>query len=284
MRRRPDRLTEPAAIHTPALYFERDMSGVETGRFAGGDIVFVTVRCPSKDTPNEDAMAFIPTSESSGVLAIADGVGGRPSGEQAARIALVALKDALEGADRTGEGWMRDAILNGIESANRAVLELEGGATTLAVAEISARSIRSYHVGDSLVLVTGLRGRVKHEAVPHSPVGYALHAGLIEEDEAMVHEDRNLIYNVIGASDMRIEIGPTVELAAYDTLLIASDGLSDNLYPREIVELMRKGRLEEAGARLFSTCVERMKSPDAEHPSKPDDLTFVVFRPPHAVT
>lgn len=267
------------SIRTPALYYEEDMPAVLTGEFLGGAVVFVTAKSPEKATPNEDSMAFIPTSEDSGVLAVADGVGGLPDGGQASKVALEELTGALQRADREQAGWMRDAILNGIEDANRAVLALDGGATTLAVAEISAASVRSYHVGDSLVLVTGQRGRIKHEAVPHSPIGYAVHSGLLEEEEAMVHEDRNLISNAIGSADMRIEIGPTVELAVRDTLLVASDGLSDNLYPREIVDLVRKGDLGRAGEALFETCRRRMRTPDSEHPSKPDDLTFVVFRP-----
>ena len=96
----------------------------------------------------------------------------------------------------------------------------------------------------------------------------------------MVHEDRNLISNVIGSEEMRIEIGPTLELARRDTLLLASDGLSDNLYPREIVEAVRKGRLARAGEHLLATCRRRMQNPDGSNPSKPDDLTFVAYRMP----
>ncbi len=266
-------------IRTSALYSAEDMSAIETGTFLGGEVAFVSARSPEKETPNEDSMAFIPLAEDCGVLAVADGVGGLPGGDQASQLALVELVAALEGADRDGDGWMRDAILNGIENANRSVLALDGAATTLAVAEISREIVRSYHIGDSLVLVTGQRGRIKHEAVPHSPVGYALHAGLMEEEEAMAHEDRNLISNVIGSEEMRIEIGPALELSPRDTLLLASDGLSDNLYAREIVDWVRKGKLADSGEKLFSICRQRMQTYENGQPSKPDDLTFVAYRP-----
>jgi len=37
--------------------------------------------------------------------------------------------------------------------------------------------------------------------------------------------------------------------------------------------------LDEAGRQLASACRERMESPAEGHPSKPDDFTFVLFRP-----
>ncbi len=57
----------------------------------------------------------------------------------------------------------------------------------------------------------------------------------------MHHEERHLVSNVVGTDDMRIELGPPLKLARYDTVLLASDGLLDNLYTDEIVELIRKG-------------------------------------------
>ena len=42
---------------------------------------------------------------------------------------------------------------------------------------------------------------------------------------------------------MRIEIGPAVCLSQLDTVVIASDGLFDNLSIQEVVGSMRKGML-----------------------------------------
>jgi serine/threonine protein phosphatase PrpC len=129
-----------------------------------------------------------------------------------------------------------------------------------------------------MILAVGQRGRVKLQTVSHSPVGYAYEAGLLDETEAMHHEDRHLVSNVIGSPDMRIEIGPPVCLAPRDTLLLASDGLLDNLYNDEIVERARKGPLKGVVHSLAGACRERMTHPQQGAPSKPDDLTLVVFR------
>jgi serine/threonine protein phosphatase PrpC len=77
---------------------------------------------------------------------------------------------------------------------------------------------------------------------------------------------------------MRIEVGPAIEMAPHDTLLLATDGLFDNLTVPEIVDTIRKGRLPKIVQLLASTALERMRTPRADHPSKPDDLTFIVYR------
>ena len=69
-----------------------------------------------------------------------------------------------------------------------------------------------------------------------------------------------------------------IEMAPRDTVVVASDGLFDNLYIGEIVDLVRTGPLAQAGTRLLELCRERMVSIDINHPHKPDDLAFVVYR------
>jgi serine/threonine protein phosphatase PrpC len=112
----------------------------------------------------------------------------------------------------------------------------------------------------------------------HSPVGYGVEAGLIDEDAAIHHEERHLVSNLLGFPTMHIEVGPPVTLAAKDTVVIASDGLYDNLTMEEIAEVCRKGQLLSVCEALKSTCHERMTAPRDGEPSKPDDLTLIGFR------
>src|SRR5690606_3957441 len=84
--------------------------------------------------------------------------------------------------------------------------------------------------------------------------------------------------NMIGLETMHIEMGSSVEVAARDTLVLGSDGLFDNLRLDEIVQLVRQGPTDRAAAALVDACRARMELDDPEHPSKPDDLTAVVFR------
>jgi len=77
---------------------------------------------------------------------------------------------------------------------------------------------------------------------------------------------------------MRVEIGSTLELKEHDTLVLASDGLFDNLRTEEIVEALRKGPLLETVTSAVETCASRMHGAADSVPSKPDDLTVIAFR------
>lgn len=245
-----------------------------------GEVCVRSVRSPDKQTDNEDSAAIIQLGDDSVVLAVADGVGGSVAGREASNATVRALSRVLTKLpDETQQ--LRPAILDAVEEANKAVLALaRGAATTLVVAQLDATRLRSYHVGDSELLAVGQRGRIKQRVVPHSPTGFAVEAGLLDEDEAVQHDQRHVLFNVIGSSDMRVEIGPELQLAARDTVLLASDGLFDNLYIDEIVDTIRRGPLAAAADRLVERVQARMKGTDtADQPCKPDDLTVVLFRP-----
>ena len=167
------------------------------------------------------------------------------------------------------------------DKANHNVLALaRGAATTLVVAQLDVNRLRCYHAGDSELLAVGQRGRIKQRVVPHSPTGFAVEAGLLDEHEAVQHDQRHILFNVIGSPDMRVEVGPTLQLAKRDTVLLASDGLFDNLYIDEIVDSICTGPLDEAANRLVDRAQERMSGRRrADQPCKPDDLTVILFRP-----
>lgn len=281
-----------AAYPDPGLPNKVVLPRVQLVSACGGECALYTHRSPFKETFNQDVAAVVQHSRTSGAIVVADGLGGMVAGEVAAEIAVSSVRASIERlrvpdrrssrsrkANQTTADDLRTAILEGLEHANERILrESFGSATTIAIVEIVNGAIRSYHVGDSMVLVCGLRGKLKHLTVCHSPVGFLVKSGLIDEDQAMHHEERHLVSNVIGSPDMRIESGPQLPMAARDTVLVATDGLFDNLHVAEIVERIRKGPLKEGVERLARDATERMLCPVEGLPSKPDDLTIVAFR------
>ncbi|HEX5787042.1 MAG TPA: protein phosphatase 2C domain-containing protein [Woeseiaceae bacterium] len=246
----------------------------------GGTLVAFTVRAPDKASENEDTVAVIPWGPAAAVLIVADGAGGLPAGKRASLTAVYALRDSLQVAlEKTT--LLRTAVLNGIEAANAAVRELgNGSATTLTVVTVEGRLARSYQIGDSEAIVVGQRGRVKMQTTAHSPTGFAVEAGFLDQRAALHHAERHLVSNFIGAADMRIDMSAGVELDARDTVILASDGLTDNLHLEEIVELVRKGPLSAAADRVIEKAARRMQDEKAGQPSKPDDLSLILFRKP----
>ena len=102
---------------------------------------------------------------------------------------------------------------------------------------------------------------------------------MLDESDALAHEELNLISNAIGTTDMRIEISSELPLASRDTVLIASDGLFNNLLETEIIDTIRKGPLSAAIQSLTELAAARMREQHDDAPSKPDDFTAVLFRP-----
>lgn len=268
----------PQDLAKNQFYLARNAPDVDVFPFAGGTVAVGLRRHPFKQSANEDAAVLIPVDVSRGVLAIADGCGGMAGGEEASRLAVKSLARTVA-KSRDDESNLRGAILDGIENANRKVRAIgTGAATTLAVVQIDEDMIRPFHVGDSSVLLVGNRGKLKLKTVSHSPVGYAIHAGVIDEEAAIHHEDRHLVSNVVGSVDTHIEVGARRKMAMRDTLLIASDGLFDNLHTDEIVEIVRKGPIHDAAERLVGLCEQRMNEPSKGSPSKPDDLSLILYR------
>jgi serine/threonine protein phosphatase PrpC len=232
---------------------------------------------PERDTPNQDAAAIIPFGEKCVIIAVADGVGGMANGQVAATTAIQSLVHGIQAC--TSKLLLRETILLSIESANKTIMNMSANlATTLAVVEIRERYIRSYHIGDPLIMLVGQRGKLKFQNITHSPTGYALEAGLINEEEAIHHEERNLVSNLIGFPEMRIEIGPILKMAKHDTLLVSSDAIPDNLYIDEIANLVRKGKMENSAEDLIQQTRSRMNTPESKNPSQADDLSFILHR------
>lgn len=271
-------------------------------RFAGGEAVWLSLKSPAKVTENEDSVSAFSIGQNRALLVVADGLGGHRGGKEASQSLVRGLKREfaplakqsqqpnvieISGGlsipvgqpNHLSDADYRSLILDQIETTNRRLLKKKSGsATTLALVEVEGNRIRTYHVGDSPILVVGQRGQMKYETISHSPVGYAVEAGMLSEYEAIYHESRHLVSNVVGSKEMTVELGPWVPLAMRDTVLLASDGLFDNLLSVEIVDRIRSGSLEEAVQEIAQLALDRMCHPQPNLPSKPDDLTILAFR------
>jgi serine/threonine protein phosphatase PrpC len=268
------------------LFLDQRMARPIAQPMLRGQAAVFSARCPGKDTPNEDALALVPLPPVSAAMILADGMGGGRAGEAASRATVEIIAAALAPLEELAaqrqmeESTLRAAVLNGIEQANAQVKsQANGSATTLVVVAIHDGAARSFHVGDSLAMLIGGRGRVKLATVPHSPVGLGVEAGLLDAADAMHHEDRHLVLNMLGSDAMRIEMSSPIALAARDRLLLASDGLTDNLTDAQIIEVIRTGQPTTAAERLAEAALQRMTQPQTGQPSKPDDLSFILFHP-----
>ncbi len=249
-------------------------------RFVGNETLDIwAYSLPSPEHPdhNDDAAGVWLRANGNAVLAVADGMGGTLQGGDAASTSIKCLDKGLRGAPEDGD--LRSVILDAFENANQTVVDRFGGSgTTLVVCEIFGGEVRTYNVGDSAAMLVGQRGRMKIETIAHSPVGYGVAAGLIDPETALQHEDRHFLSNHLGSRSMHVEVGSSRTMATRDTLLLASDGLMDNIPPRELIEIVRCGNLRAAAQRLTELCEERMDGRSSEVEGKADDMTFLLLR------
>lgn len=239
--------------------------------FLGGDIVAFTSASPESTLGNEDALGVFEWDDQTGLLIVADGVGGLPDGAKASRQVIEALRDKpTEDGD--------DQIIDRLHSVNSFLLR-EGIGATVSVFVIQDSKATSYHAGDTTSLVVGSGPKIKMETIPHSAMGKAVASGEIDEKEAMHHPMRHLVSNFVGMRGMWIEKTEAVHVEHRDTVILASDGLWDNLYRNEVVDQISDQPLEAAAKELVAIAGQRMTLSGTSEPSKPDDLSFILYRP-----
>lgn len=240
-----------------------------------GTASIFTARKPGKSI-NEDAACIASLSGQYTLIAIADGIGGHPGGELAARIAIESIYEFCHDLISTGN---RPLVLDIFDLANQRILEKAAGSgTTLVIAEIQGKTLRTYHAGDSAAWLVGGKGKLKFKTMNHSPLGLVTEAALTHEPKMTIDEIQYIVTNFVGSEEMRVEVGPQIHLGPRDILLVASDGLFDNCSEPEIIENLVKGPFNEASGRLSGLAYGRIQKARDSARFKSDDLSLAVFR------
>jgi PPM family protein phosphatase len=187
---------------------------------------------------NEDAYVCEPP-----LFAIADGMGGAQAGEVASRLAAAALKES--GAKTLGG---EERISDLIQEANRRVYDrsstdpnTSGMGTTITVALVENGNVAFGHVGDSRAYLIR-DGRMEQVTEDHSLVNELMKSGKLSREEAETHPQRSVITRALG-TDPDVDADTfTIEAQSGDVFLLCSDGLTDMVGEREILELVELNR------------------------------------------
>ena len=180
--------------------------------------------------------------ESGTLFAVADGMGGHAGGEVAARLAVDTLTVAF-GSKPTGAG-----LSEAVTEANRVVFEhsldnpdLRGMGTTMTAAalvnEVGKDVIALVNVGDSRSyrFHDGLLTQI---TVDHSLAEEMVRSGEISEAEAVVHPHRHILTRALGvAEDVVVDLW-RIQPSRGDRFLLCSDGLTNELEPPQITEVL----------------------------------------------
>lgn len=225
---------------------------------------------------NDDWMVLDPGS---GVFIVADGMGGRPGGAQASRIAAGALAGALERLAphaRLESSHLRAALAAANEAVRVAAAAdpaLTGMGTTLTAAILGAGCARILHVGDSR-LYRFAAGRLEQLTRDHTLAAELLQRGDLSPEGARRSRFRHVLSRSLGT---RETVEPDVldlALGAGDWILILTDGVCRALPDDQLAALV--GGAAGAGARAVCQAVL-----DGALAAGPDDNLTVVAIGPH---
>lgn len=246
----------------------------ETLRADRGAVAALSRPSPARPDSNEDSIAVVGVGDHGLLLVVADGCGGMPAGDRASRAAIEAV---VERISKSRDEDAVAAVLAAFDDANKAVTNLHLGAgSTLTAVLIENDRARAFSAGDSPAMVVGQRGAVRFVSLAHSPMGYGVEAGLLSEAEAASHEDSGVVLNILGFDDMFVHVGPPVALRPMDTIVVASDGLTDNLAVDRVSKLCRVGSARAALEQLADETSRIMTEEPAGHA---DDLSILLYRP-----
>jgi len=207
------------------------------------------------------------------LFAVADGMGGANAGDFASHLALnVILDDYFRGHAPT----IPDALQNALEEANRVVFaesevnpERRGMGTTASLVLVRGDCAYIAQVGDSRVYIGRTDERLFQITADHSLVAEQVRSGYLSAEEARSHSLKNLITRAVG-----IKATVKTDLFAFrlqqnDTLLICSDGLSNQVKDDEIANLMALDNLRAAGRSLVERAITE---------GGPDNITIILLR------
>ncbi len=225
---------------------------------------------------NEDA-CFVMKKDR--VFIVADGVGGNNSGEIASRtcvngIAKYVETNTMEGLTETAE--IRTYFEDCLKDVNFKILEMsqrfeknKGMATTAVIAYVLEDQLYIVNVGDSRAYL--LRGGVLTQITEdHTYVNTLLKAGVISEEEAEHHENKNMITRAVGA-DYIIEpdfFQRSIEVG--DMILLCTDGLYGEVGKSELISRLTE---EETMTHICNELVEA-----ANRNGGSDNITMVVLK------
>lgn len=185
---------------------------------------------------NEDAV-----HAGSRVVAVADGVGGGPSGEVASAIVIRALAALDDGPDPEAPAA---ALREAVDAANRGIREaieadprLDGMGTTLTAMIADGDQLDLVHVGDSRAYAWR-EGELTQLTRDDTYVQGLVDKGVISRAEARAHPQRALVTQAVHGAGITPSFAQVIARPG-DRYLLCSDGLSDYVDDRAIAQALR---------------------------------------------
>lgn len=214
-------------------------------------------------------------SQSKGSLfTIADGMGGHEGGQEASQLAVKTIEQIYSSSPIADT---RTALLVAFDAAHRKIKEyaeahpaLHGMGTTCTAIAIIGHDLYFSHVGDSRLYLSR-EGKLHRLSRDQSYVGRLVEQGIISDEQAGTHPQRNILTGALGAGADVVPESPEqpISLEPADIVLLCTDGLWSVVSEEEIQSCLQAKTLETACQNLVQLAKDR---------GGPDNITLQTVR------
>ncbi len=227
---------------------------------------------------NEDNMAYVipkdpqVMTKKGALFIVADGMGGHAAGEVASEIAVDTVSNVYYQDDSDD---VAVSLLHAIKRANTSIhqraaenMSRIGMGTTCVTAVLRGDMAYIANVGDSRAYIIR-SSHVRQVSQDHSWVAEQVRAGILTEDQARTHAQRNVITRCLGTqADVEVDVFAE-SLQEGDSLVLCTDGLSGLVSDEDLRRIVDQFVPQESVYHL----VER-----ANENGGPDNITAIVVR------
>ena len=213
---------------------------------------------------NQDSVSYREFSENCGLFVVADGMGGHRGGKTASSIAVETITHVFfeNYTQQMRSEEIKELLRHAVNIANTQIFEksdsdeeLYGMGTTVVVLFVCDNTLYTASVGDSRAYV--FNGNRAHQiTTDHSLVADLLSRGIISEEEAKNHPQKNVITRAVGSEpSLTVDVFQT-NLDSDNIIVGCSDGLYSMVSEEEIAVIINDN-IENSAEKLIKLANER---------------------------
>ena len=200
-------------------------------------------------------------------LLVADGMGGHAAGELASATAVSVIssfdKNILQ---KPNVSEIINEISSKIKNSINKDLSRQGMGTTASLVKLNEESIDLTHVGDSRVYLIRNK-QIKQITKDQTYIQTLIDSGEISEQDSKNHPQKSLLLQAIDGSKNLVPQIEKFKIQEGDKLLLCSDGLTNVVSDKEILEIINKFDYVGSVSALIEKSLEL---------GGPDNITVIV--------
>ncbi|MDQ0161690.1 Stp1/IreP family PP2C-type Ser/Thr phosphatase [Bacillus alveayuensis] len=198
---------------------------------------------------NEDSVGVIRNPHGQLLAIVADGMGGHLAGDVASQLTIQHFKKRWNEAEKMtsakmAETWFKESI----EAVNSSLFdhanknpECKGMGTTFVGAICTEHYATISHIGDSRCYIFNKSG-FQQITEDHSLVNELVKSGQISKEDAKEHPRKNILLRALGTEQTVSADIKTIGLEHNDIVMLCSDGLSNKVQEKEMIDILQSDR------------------------------------------